>query len=72
MPPGSVWALRRRCDMRWDRASAFIILYEGWMVLHAADRFLVFRQAYRFDEEFGRAMLNVLCLRGNPELDELD
>ena len=36
------------------------------------DRLQVFRDICRFDDEFGAAMLCVLCLRQCPELDTMD
>ena len=63
---------RRCCARRWDMASAFTILYEGWLLLGAADRFLVFRAISGFDEEFGKDMLPVLCLGQDPSLETMD
>ena len=47
-------ALRRRCDLRWDDASAFHILYEGWFLLRDPDRVAVLRDVSLLDLEFLR------------------
>ena len=47
-------------------------MYEGWFLLRDPDRLQLLQEVSAFDAEFGSAMFNVLCLRGNPELDELD
>ncbi|CAE7177516.1 Pol [Symbiodinium necroappetens] len=65
-------AFRLRCDRLWNNASAFVILYQSWVLLRDEDRCAVFTAILGFDAVFGRAMLNVLCLRQNPALDELD
>ena len=65
-------ALRRRCDLRWDDASAFHILYEGWFLLRDPDRVAVLRDVSLLDLEFCAAMLSVLCLRQDPGLDCMD
>ena len=65
-------ALRRRRDRRWNEASAFVILYDGWLVLQAPDRFQALKEISGFDPEFGKDMLPVLCLRQDPSLDTMD
>ena len=66
-------AIRRRCDLRWDSASAFQIIYESWFLLQRdSDKLAVLRAISWFDPEFCSSMLCVLCLRQDPELDTLD
>ena len=65
-------AIRRRCDLRWDSASAFQILYESWLMLRDSDKLVVLRAISCFDPEFCSSMPCVLCLRQDPELDTLD
>ena len=65
-------ALRRRCDKRWDGASAFEILYESWLLLRNPDRLVVLRSISWFDPKFCSSMLCVLCLRQDPGLDSMD
>ena len=65
-------APRRRCDRRWDGASAFQILYESWLMLMDSDRLVVIRAISWFDPDCCLSMFCVLCLRQDPTLDTLD
>ncbi|CAE7801270.1 Pol [Symbiodinium sp. CCMP2592] len=49
-------ALRRRCDLRWESASAFCILYEAWFLLRAPQRMAVLWDISLLDLEFCSAM----------------
>ncbi|CAE7739424.1 unnamed protein product, partial [Symbiodinium sp. CCMP2456] len=50
-----------RCDRLWNNASAFVILYQSWVLLRDEDRCAVFAAVIGFDAVFGRAMFSVLC-----------
>ena len=64
---------RRRCDRRWNHASAFIILHEGWQLLiRHEDRLGLLRAITGFDLDFGSSMFVALCIQQDPGLDTLD